>query len=89
MAFADTKLVQQEYLRKLVVRLMPEILPESMMKSKAVSVIIKEIVACAVLASVMQMLSDPDTWNQLMEAYVSIPGTSLISPQLIERRAAP
>jgi sorting nexin-25 len=89
LAFADTKLVQQEYLRKLVVRLMPEILPESMMKSKAVSVIIKEIVACAVLASVMQMLSDPDTWNQLMEAYVRCPSTKLMSPQLIESRAAP
>jgi len=70
LAYADTKLVQQEYLRKLVVRLMPEILPEAMMKSRAVSVLIKEIVACAVLGPIMQMLSDPDTWNQMMEAYV-------------------
>ena len=70
LAFADTKLVQQEYLRKLVVRLMPEVLPESMIKSRAVSVLVKEIVSCAVLEPVMQMLADPDTWNQLMEAYV-------------------
>lgn len=70
LAYSDTKLIQQEYLRKLMVRLMPEVLPESMIKSRAVSVLIKEIVSCAVLSPVMQMLSDPDMWNQLMEAYV-------------------
>ena len=48
---------------------LPEVLPESMIKSRAVSVLIKEIVSCAVLAPLMQMLSDPDTWNQLMETY--------------------
>ena len=70
LSFSDLKLVQQEYLRKIVIRLMPEVLPESMMKSRAVSVLIKEIVACAVLAPVMQILSDPDTWNRVMEIYV-------------------
>ncbi|KAA6411077.1 MAG: hypothetical protein FRX48_05388 [Lasallia pustulata] len=69
LAYSDTKLIEQEYLRKLMVRLMPEVLPESIIKSRAVSVLIKEIVSCAVLSPVMQMLSDPDVWNQLMEAY--------------------
>lgn len=69
LAYSDLKLVQQEYLRRIVVRLLPEVLPESLIKSRAVSVLIKEIVACAILAPVMQMLSDPDTWNQLMESY--------------------
>ncbi|MCJ1380492.1 Intermediate filament protein [Xylographa soralifera] len=69
LAFSDTKMAQQEYLRKLVVRLMPEVLPDSMIRSRAVSVLIKEIVSCAVLTPVMQLLSDPDTWNQSMEAY--------------------
>ncbi len=72
LAYSDTKLVQQEYLRRIVLRLLPEVLPESMIRSRAVSVLIKEIVSCAVLAPMMQMLSDPDTWNQLMEAYVYI-----------------
>ena len=71
LAFSDTKLVQQDYLRKLIVRLMPEVLPESMISSRAVSVLIKELASCAVLAPIMQLLSDPDTGNQLMEAYVS------------------
>ncbi|MCJ1451933.1 Intermediate filament protein [Mycoblastus sanguinarius] len=69
LAYSDMKLVQQEHLRKIIVRLLPEVLPESMIKSRAVSVLIREIVSCAVLAPVMQMMSDPDTWNQFMEAY--------------------
>lgn len=69
LAYSDLKLVQQEYLRGVIVRLLPEVLPESMIRSRAVSVLIKEIVSCAVLAPLMQMLSDPDTWNQLMEGY--------------------
>ena len=69
LAYSDLKLVQQEYLRRTIVRLLPEVLPESMIKSRAVSVLIKEIVSCAVFAPLMQMLSDPDTWNQVMEAY--------------------
>lgn len=71
LVFSDPKLAQQEYLRKLVVRLMPDVLPESTIKSRAVSVLIKEIVSCAVLGPIMQVLSDPDTWNQAMEAYVN------------------
>ncbi len=69
LVYADLKLVQQEYLRRIIVRLLPDVLPESMIRSRAVSVLIKEIVSCAVLAPLMQMMSDPDTWNQLMEAY--------------------
>ncbi|KAE9377152.1 hypothetical protein N431DRAFT_555406 [Stipitochalara longipes BDJ] len=69
LAYADTKLVQQEYLRKLTKDLLPKLLPESVLASRAVGVIIKELVSCAVLSPVMQLLSDPDTWNQVMEAY--------------------
>ncbi|KAG0649566.1 RNA methyltransferase [Hyphodiscus hymeniophilus] len=69
LAYSDTKLVQQEYLRSVVQDLLPEVLPESVTMSRAVAVLIKELVACAILSPVMQLLSDPDTWNQLMEAY--------------------
>ena len=69
LSYSDLMVVQQEYLRKIIVRVLPEVLPEAMIRSRAVSVLIKEIVSYAVLAPLMQMLSDPDTWNQLMEAY--------------------
>lgn len=70
LAYADTKLVQQEHLRKLVSRLLPALLPDRVIGSRAVGVLIKELVACAVLSPIMGLLSEPDTWNQLMEAYV-------------------
>lgn len=69
LAYADTRLVQQGYLRRIVVRLLPDILPESMIKSRTVCVLIREIVSCAIMAPLMHMVSDPDTWNQLMEIY--------------------
>ncbi|MDI1490685.1 MAG: tRNA (guanine-N(7)-)-methyltransferase (tRNA(m7G46)-methyltransferase) [Ramalina farinacea] len=66
---SDLQLVQQEYLRRLVIRVLPQVLPESMIKSRTVTVLIKELVSCAVLTPLMKMISDPDSWNQLMEAY--------------------
>jgi sorting nexin-25 len=70
LAYSDTKLVQQEYLRSLTKKVLPEVLPEKMIASRAVVVLIEELVGCAVLFPVMQMVSDPDTWNQVMEGYV-------------------
>ncbi|KAL8712303.1 MAG: hypothetical protein Q9220_003454 [cf. Caloplaca sp. 1 TL-2023] len=69
LAYSDLKIVQQDYVRRIVVRLLPEVLPDSVIKSRAVSVLIKEIVSCAVITPMLQLLSDPDTWNQLLAAY--------------------
>lgn len=69
LAYSDLRLVQQEYLRNLVATLLPKVLPESVIGSRAVAVLIKELVACAILSPLLQLLSDPDTWNQIMEAY--------------------
>ncbi|KAJ5466886.1 hypothetical protein N7475_004638 [Penicillium sp. IBT 31633x] len=66
---SDQKTVQQEYLRKLAVGLLPQLFPESVLNSRIVSVLIREIISCAVLFPIVTSLSDPDTWNQLMEAY--------------------
>ncbi|EQB57438.1 hypothetical protein CGLO_02441 [Colletotrichum gloeosporioides Cg-14] len=69
LSFPDTKLVQQDYLRKMVSGILPKVLPPNMLASRTVSTIIREIVACAVLFPVLQMLAEPDTWNQVMENY--------------------
>ncbi|KAJ5129239.1 uncharacterized protein N7515_005278 [Penicillium bovifimosum] len=66
---SDQKTVQQEYLRKLAVGLLPQLFPKSVLNSRIVSVLIREIISCAVLFPMVSALSDPDTWNQLMEAY--------------------
>lgn len=71
LAYSNTKPIQQQYLRGLVAKILPKVLPPSMMTSPAVNVLVKELVACAVLSPVMQMVADPDMWNQLMEGYVS------------------
>lgn len=69
LAFSDTKSIEQDHLRKIVLRILPDVVPNDLVSSRAVSVLVKEIVACAVLFPVIQMLKDPDTWNQLIEAY--------------------
>jgi sorting nexin-25 len=69
LAYADTKMVQQGYLRDLVKDLLTRLLPEPVLGSRAVGVLVNELVACAVLSPVMGMLSEPDTWNQIMENY--------------------
>lgn len=76
LAFSDLKIVQQEHLREIVARLLPMILPENLIGSRVVSVLLREILACAVMAPLMQILSDPDIWNQLMEVYVWIKGAT-------------
>ncbi|KAJ9606786.1 tRNA (guanine-N(7)-)-methyltransferase (tRNA(m7G46)-methyltransferase) [Cladophialophora chaetospira] len=69
LAYSDTRTVQQDHLRKILVRILPDLLSPSMMASRATLVLVKEIVACGVLFPLMQMLGDPDTWNQIVEAY--------------------
>lgn len=69
LAYSDTKMVQQEHLRKMVAGILPRVLPQSVLNSRAVSSIVREIVGCAVLLPVMNMLCEPDTWNQIMENY--------------------
>ncbi|KAK4128437.1 hypothetical protein N657DRAFT_629545 [Parathielavia appendiculata] len=69
LSFSDTKTAQQDYLRQTMSRILPTVLPEKWLASRAVSILVREITACAVMFPVMQMLSDPDTWNQLMENY--------------------
>jgi len=70
LAYSNTKTEQQEYLRKIVTRILPRVLPGKLLASRPVATVIREIVSCAVLSPVMQILSDPDTWNQVMENYV-------------------
>ncbi|KAI2628802.1 PXA domain-containing protein [Hypoxylon sp. NC1633] len=69
LAYSDTKLVQQDHLRHTITRILPKVLPSNLLDSRAVLSIIREIVSCAVLFPTFQLLSEPDTWNQLMENY--------------------
>ncbi|PHH65962.1 hypothetical protein CDD81_910 [Ophiocordyceps australis] len=69
LSMPDTKMAQQDHLRALVARVLPRVLPSNMVSSRVVATLVREIVSCAVLFPVAQLLSDPDTWNQLVESY--------------------
>lgn len=70
--FSDTKLAQQDHLRRVAEVMLPSILPEREKQGKLVGILIKEIVACAIIFPALEMLSDPDFWNQFIEAIVCL-----------------
>ncbi|KAI6088648.1 PXA domain-containing protein [Hypoxylon rubiginosum] len=69
LAYSDTKMVRQDHLRNMVSKILPKVLPSNLLNSRAVFSIIREIVSCAVLFPTLHLLSEPDTWNQVMENY--------------------
>lgn len=69
LSLSDQRVVEQEYLRKITVGLLPQLFPQGVLNSRIVSVLIREILACGVLSPLISLLSEPDTWNQLVEAY--------------------
>lgn len=56
----------QVYLRDVVEILLPNLLSSQDLSSKIVKVLLREILACAVLLPVFDIVSDPDFWNQLI-----------------------
>ncbi|KAK0257927.1 hypothetical protein B0A54_06988 [Friedmanniomyces endolithicus] len=86
LAQADVGRAQQEHLRTVVVKVLPSALPANMQSSKAVTVLTREIVTCAVLRPIFTMLCDPDFWNQQI---VSFGGPMLQDRKTVKRvRAA-
>lgn len=69
LASSRSAVPQQQHLRKLVERILPLVLPADMKGSSAVTVIVREMVACAMLQPLMQLLTDPHFLNQQIEAY--------------------
>ncbi|KAI9670669.1 MAG: Intermediate filament protein [Alyxoria varia] len=69
LAASKTSAPQQKHLRSLVEKLLPRLLPPNMATSPSVMVLVKEIIACAVILPIMKLLSDPDFLNQQIEAY--------------------
>lgn len=85
LGFTDTAGSQQRHLREMLKRLLPIVLPENMKSSQAVNVLVKEIVACAVLTPVLNMLEDPDFWNQMI---VNIGGPMLQDRKTVRKLRA-
>ncbi|KAK9369400.1 PXA domain-containing protein [Lipomyces kononenkoae] len=67
----DPKIAEKEWIRKLVGSILPYLLPEREAQSRAVFILVQEIVACSVILPVVSALEEPDTWNQIIEKYAS------------------
>jgi sorting nexin-25 len=67
-----TKQTEEQHLKCLVEKALPYVLPEKEGRSRALKIVVREIVACAVLYPVMDMLADPDSWNQAIDRMVCI-----------------
>lgn len=71
LASAVTKQSEEAHLRGLIGQALPFVLPPDAAASRAVRIVVREIVTCAVLGPVMDMLADPDFWNRTVDQLVS------------------
>ncbi|KAJ7675316.1 PhoX domain-containing protein [Mycena rosella] len=77
-----TKQTEETHLRSLVEKALPFVLPEKEGRSKVLKLVVREIVACAVLYPVMEMVSDPDFWNKAID---QVAGAAIHEQKLITK----
>ncbi|KAH7930927.1 hypothetical protein BV22DRAFT_1027684 [Leucogyrophana mollusca] len=77
-----TKPNEEMHLRGVVDRILPYILPEKESQSKALKIVVREIVACSVLYPIMDMVADPDFWNRTIE---QVAGAAIHQQKLISK----
>jgi len=65
-----TRQTEEMHLRKLVDQILPFIIPENGAKSRALTIVVREILVCTVLYPLVDMVSDPDFWNQSIDRVV-------------------
>ncbi|KAF9175647.1 Intermediate filament protein [Mortierella sp. AD010] len=66
----STKGTEEAYLRNVVQVILPTLLPASEVQSEISRNLLRELLVCAVLRPVMELLSDPDYWNQNVDLYI-------------------
>ncbi|KAK4703178.1 sorting nexin-25, partial [Phenoliferia sp. Uapishka_3] len=66
-ASPNSRPAEEAWLSALVGKILPIVMPEREVESGAVRIMAREIVACAVLLPVVEMLSDPDFWNRMID----------------------
>ncbi|PWN45040.1 hypothetical protein IE81DRAFT_320634 [Ceraceosorus guamensis] len=68
----DTRHTEQAHLRSSAERILAVLLPEEELRSPAVRIVARELLACTVLAPLVDSLSDPDTINSMLEHQASV-----------------
>ncbi|KAL7333668.1 tRNA (guanine-N(7)-)-methyltransferase (tRNA(m7G46)-methyltransferase) [Mucor circinelloides] len=77
-----TKPTEIAYLRQMIERVLPYMIDHKELQSGPVRVVIREIVSNSVLQPVMDMLADPDFWNQNIDAYL---GKAIIEQKMVRQ----
>ncbi|THV07473.1 PhoX domain-containing protein [Dendrothele bispora CBS 962.96] len=77
-----TRQTEEMHLRQLVDKALPHVLPETENQSNALKIVVREIVACAVLYPVMEMVSDPDFWNRMID---QVAGAAIHQQKLVTK----
>ncbi|KAF8910120.1 sorting nexin C terminal-domain-containing protein [Gymnopilus junonius] len=70
------------HIRQLVDKALPYILPPKERDSKALKIVAREIATCSVLFPILEMVSDPDFWNRMID---EIAGAAIYQQQLISK----
>ncbi|CEP07570.1 hypothetical protein [Parasitella parasitica] len=81
-AAMTTKPTEIAYLRQMIERVLPYVIDHKELQSGPVRVVIREIVSNSVLQPVMDMLADPDFWNQNIDAYL---GKAIIEQKMVRQ----
>ncbi|KAF7729207.1 Intermediate filament protein [Apophysomyces ossiformis] len=69
-AAMTTRPTEVVYLRQVVDQLLPHVVDEKEIQSAPVRVIVREMVTCALLQPIFEMMADPDYWNQTIDSYL-------------------
>lgn len=77
-----TKQNEEIHLRTIAERMLSHVLPEQEAQSKALRIVVREILVCAVLYPIMDMVSDPDFWNRMIE---QVAGAAIQQQKLISQ----
>ncbi|KIY50408.1 PhoX domain-containing protein [Fistulina hepatica ATCC 64428] len=62
-----TRQSEETHVRELVAKALPYILPERDARSKALFIVVREILSCSVILPALNMFSDPDFCNRFIE----------------------
>ncbi|KWU43550.1 hypothetical protein RHOSPDRAFT_6020, partial [Rhodotorula sp. JG-1b] len=91
-ASTNSRPAEDAWLRNVVDSILPHILPEQEYESEAVRVMVRELVACAVMIPILETLCDPDFWNRLIDdkAGAAIQDQRMVSQfrQALDRQGA-
>ncbi|KAI9266042.1 PXA domain-containing protein [Sporodiniella umbellata] len=79
---ASTRPTETVYLRASLDRILPLVLDAKDIESAPVRVVIREILTGSLLQPILDMLADPDFWNQTIESFL---GRAIIEQEMVQR----